>query len=117
MRWVVARPVSEVGMTPLRQRLVDDLRLRNYAASTVETYVGCVARFARHFGKSPEVLGADDIRAYQLHLLASKASWSKFNQTTCALRFLYHTTLNRPDLVAAIPYGKKPKSLPAVLST
>ncbi len=103
-------------MTPLRQRFVEDLRLRNYAASTVETYVGCVARFARHFGKSPEVLGAEEVRAYQLHLLAHKSSWSKFNQTTCALRFLYRHTLDRPDVVPLIPYGKKPKPLPAVLS-
>ena len=56
-------------MTPLRQRFIDDLRLRNYARRTIDTYVGQVACFARHFGRSPEVLGADDVRAYQLHLL------------------------------------------------
>jgi integrase/recombinase XerD len=103
-------------MTPLRQRFIDDLRLRNYARRTIDTYVGQVAHFARHFGRSPELLGADDIRAYQLHLLKRRVSWSTFNQTVCALRFLYRTTLGRPDELPFIPFGKRPKTLPSVLS-
>ena len=78
-------------MTPLRQRFLDDLRLRNYAKRTIDTYVGQVAAFARHFGRSPEQLGADDVRTYQLHLLQRRVSWSSFNQAVCALRFLYGT--------------------------
>jgi site-specific recombinase XerD len=97
--------------------MVEDLRLRNYSPRTVETYVAAVARFARHFGKSPEVLGPEDVRAYQLHLLEQcHASWSRFNQTVCALRFLYRVTLRRPEVVTMIPFGKRPKTLPAVLS-
>ena len=103
-------------MTPLRQRFVDDLRLRNYAPRTIEAYVAGVVRFARHFGRSPELLGPEDIRAFQLHLLERKVSWSQFNQTVCALRFLYGTTLGRPEQVPLIPYGKRPKTLPCVLS-
>jgi site-specific recombinase XerD len=103
-------------MTPLRQRLIHDLQLRNYSPRTVECYVAAVAHFARHFGCSPEHLDAEHTRQYQLHLLHQKASWSRFNQVVCALRFLYRVTLGRPDIVAMIPYGKKPKSLPAVLS-
>ena len=103
-------------MTPLRQRFVDDLRLRNYAARTIEAYVAGVAKFARHFGRSPELLGAEDIRAFQLHLVERKASWSQFNQAVCALRFLYGTTLGRPEQVPLIPFGKRPKPLPCVLS-
>ena len=76
-------------MTPLRQRLTDDLRLRNYAPRTVSTYVAAIARFARHFGRSPECLGPAEVRTYQLHLLHEHASWSRFNQVVCALRFLY----------------------------
>jgi integrase/recombinase XerD len=104
-------------VTPLRQRLVDDLRLRNYSPRTVETYVRAVARFARHFGRSPEVLGAAEVRAYQLHLLNhEQASWCRYNQTVCALRFLFRVSLGRAEVVAMIPYGKVPKKLPAVLS-
>jgi integrase/recombinase XerD len=103
-------------MTPLRQRLIHDLQLRNYSPRTVSCYVAAVAHFARHFGRSPEHLGAEHTRQYQLHLLAQRASWSRFNQAVCALRFLYRVTLQRPDTVPLIPYGKKPKALPAVLS-
>jgi site-specific recombinase XerD len=104
-------------MTPLRQRMLEDLRLRNYGARTVETYVAAVAQFARHFGKSPELLGPEDVRTYQLHLLEQRhASWSRFNQTVCALRFLYRVTLGRPEVVTMIPFGKRPKTLPSVLS-
>ena len=75
-------------MTPLRQRFIDDLRLRNYARRTIDTYVSQIAGFARHFGRSPQLLGADDVRAYQLYLLQRPVSWSTFNQAVCALRFL-----------------------------
>ena len=103
-------------MTRLRQRFIDDLRLRNYAKRTIDTYVGQVAAFARHFGRSPELLGADEVRAYQLHLLQRRVSWSSFNQAVCALRFLYRTTLGRPEELPFIPFGKRPKTLPSVLS-
>jgi site-specific recombinase XerD len=104
-------------MTPLRQRLLHDLQLRNYSPKTIACYVAAVARFAAHFGRSPDRLGPEHTRLYQLHLLAQKASWCRFNQAVCALRFFYGVTLQRPDVVVAIPYGKKPKPLPAVLST
>ena len=102
-------------MTPLRQRLIDDLRLRNYARRTIDTYVSQVAAFARHFGRSPELLGAEEVRAFQLHLLQRRVSWSTFNQAVCALRFLYRTTLGRPEQLPMIPFGKRPRTLPSVL--
>jgi len=103
-------------MTPLRQRFIDDLRLRNRSPRTIETYVLRVALFARHFGRSPELLGPQEIRAYQQHLLARHVSWSQFNQAVCALRFLYRVSLGRPELIPMIPFGKRPRTLPAVLS-
>lgn len=75
-------------MTPLRQRLLDDLRIRNYARRTIATYVAAVARFAQHFQQSPQQLHAPHVRHYQLHLLRQHASWSRFNQAVAALRFL-----------------------------
>jgi integrase/recombinase XerD len=103
-------------MTPLRQRFIDDLRLRNYSPRTIQTYVGRIVAFARHFGRSPELLGPEEVRVFQLHLLERKASWSSFNQAVCALRFLYGTTLGRPEQLPLIPYGKRPKALPSVLA-
>ena len=103
-------------MTPLRQRYIDDLRLRNKSPRTIETYVLRVALFARHFGRSPELLGPEEIRAYQQHLLARQVSWSQFNQAVCALRFLYQVTLGRADVIRHLPFAKRPRTLPVVLS-
>jgi site-specific recombinase XerD len=103
-------------MTPLRQRLIDDLRLRNYSPRTIDAYVAAVARLAKHFGRSPDLLDSEQIRSFQLHLLGQGVSWSQFNQTVCGLRFFYRVTLQRPNVVTMIPYGKKPKTLPCVLS-
>ena len=73
-------------MTPLRQRYLEDLQLRNYSVKTQQVYVECVSLFARHFARSPEQLGPDQIRAYQLYLIQEKqVSWSRFNQMVCAL--------------------------------
>jgi integrase/recombinase XerD len=107
---------GEVIMTPLRQRYVDDLRLRNKSPRTIETYVLRVAQFAKHFGRSPEKLGPEQLRAYQQHLLARQVSWSMFNQSVCALRFLYNVTLGRPHVITHLPFAKRPRLLPTVLS-
>lgn len=103
-------------MTPLRQRLIEDLRLRNYSPETVKAYVRYVAQFARHFGRSPALLTLEHARQYQLHLLEKKVSWSTYNQSVCALRFLYGTTLGRQEDIPRLPFGKKPKRIPVVLN-
>jgi integrase/recombinase XerD len=103
-------------MTPLRQRYVDDLRLRNKSPRTIETYVLRVAQFAKHFKCSPERLGGKQLRAYQQHLIARQVSWSMFNQSVCALRFLYNVTLGRTDVIKHLPFAKRPRTLPSVLS-
>lgn len=103
-------------MTPLRQRYVDDLRLRNMSPRTIETYVLRVAQFAKHFGRSPEELGPEQLRAYQQHLLGRQVSWSMFNQSVCALRFLYNVTLGQPHIIVHLPFAKRPRVLPIVLS-
>ena len=103
-------------MTPLRQRMIDDLRIRNYSRCTINNYIRLVARFAQHFGRSPERLGSEHVRDYQLHLLTNKTSWGVFNQTVAALRFFYRVTLKQNWPLERLPYGKKPKRLPCVLS-
>jgi integrase/recombinase XerD len=103
-------------MTPLRERMIDDLKLRNRSPRTIEAYVLMVARFAKFHGRSPEQLGPEAVREYQKHLLEAGTSWSGFNQTVCALKFLYRVTLKVAWPVEQIPYGRRPRSLPVVLS-
>lgn len=103
-------------MTPLRQRLIDELTRRNYSPRTIDAYVAGVARVAKHCNRAPDLLTSDDLRTFQLALIASKVSWSQFNQVTSALRFFYQHVLNRADLVPFVPYAKKPRTLPVVLS-
>ena len=104
-------------MTTLRQRMIDDLTVRNRSLRTIETYVAQVAHFARHFGRSPELLGPEEVRQYQLYLVNERhVSWSYFNQAVCALRFLYHHTLGRDWAVTHIPFPRQPRKLPVVLS-
>jgi integrase/recombinase XerD len=104
-------------MTPLRTRMNQDLRIRNYAPTTITTYIKRVAAFARFFGRSPEVLGPEEIRTYQVHLVEDReASWTVLNQTVCALRFLYRVTLRREWVIQHIPYARQEKKLPVILS-
>ena len=104
-------------MTPLRQRMIEDMRLRNYAPRTIKVYVERVAAFAKHFAKSPERLGAADVRAYLLFLVQEKhASWSYYDQALAALRFLYRTTLGKNWVLDDLVSPRKSKKLPVVLS-
>jgi site-specific recombinase XerD len=103
-------------VSPLRRRFIDDLRMRNKSPRTIETYVLRVVQFTRHFGKSPEQAEPAELRAYLQHLVTRKVSWSMFNQSVCALRFLYNVTLSRPHLIEHLPFPKRPRQLPAVLS-
>lgn len=104
-------------MTPLRQRMIEDMNLRNLASRTIDVYVDRVAKFARYFGKSPEQLGTADVRAYLLYLVHERhVSWSYYNQALCALRFLYNVTLGKEWILRSIVCPKGEKKLPVVLS-
>jgi integrase/recombinase XerD len=104
-------------MTPLRRRMIEDMELRNFSPRTIKVYVQRVATFAKHFGRSPERLGAAEIRAFLLFLVQEKrASWSYFNQALCALRFLYNVTLGKDWVLDGIACPKGQKKLPVVLS-
>jgi integrase/recombinase XerD len=103
--------------TPLRERMRSVLRARNYSARTEAIYIDAVAHFARHFGKSPDQLGAAQVTEYQIWLREHKqVSVSAYNQVVCALRFLYGQILDRPDEVQRIAYARKGRALPVVLS-
>ncbi len=104
-------------MTPLRLRMTQDMRLRNFAPGSVEVYVNCVARFARHFAKGPDLLGPEDVRAYLFHLIEQRhVSWSYYNLHLQALRFLFTVTLGRPATLEHVVCPRQPTRLPVVLS-
>jgi integrase/recombinase XerD len=104
-------------ISPLRRRMIDDMTVRNLSPATQRSYVHAVAKFARFFGRSPEKLDLEDVRAFQVHLVAGGMSWPALNQTVCALRFLYGVTLRQADLPDRIAYAREPQKLPVVLST
>lgn len=103
-------------MSPLRRRMIEDMTIRNLSPATQESYVNAVAKFSRHFGRSPDRLGAEEVRAYQVHLTSQGIAWASLNQTVCALRFFYEVTLKRSEVVKLIAYARAPRRLPVVLS-
>ncbi len=104
-------------MTELRRKMLEELQLRNYSPHTQRAYIRCVANFAKHFKATPDRLGPEHIREYQLLLVQrKKLSWALFNQTVCALRFFYHDILHRNWMIEHIPYPRHEQKLPVVLS-
>src|SRR5574337_1663716 len=105
------------AMTPLRQRMLEDMGIRNLAHNTQLSYLQQISAYARHFGRSPEALGPEDVRTYQVHLVeVRKLSPASVGIATSALRFLYQVTLKRDWAPEDIPMPKKPFRLPVILS-
>jgi integrase/recombinase XerD len=104
-------------VTRLRKLMLDELQRRNYAQNTVRSYIKAVEDFARYFGKPPERLGPEHIREYQVHLFRDrKLAASTVEGRAAALRFLFVKTLRRPYLPDQIPFPKRGRRLPIVLS-
>ncbi len=105
-------------MTSLRQRMIEDMQIRNLSVHTRTTYVLQVSLFARHFSKSPELLGPEEIRLYQVYLTnEKKLATGSILIAISALRFLYKVTLKKNwSFEEVIPAPKKPQRLPIVLS-
>lgn len=104
-------------MTSLRQRMIDDMRIRNLSLNTQKSYLLQVASFAKYFSQSPEDLGPDEVRDYQIYLINDKQlAPSSLCITVSALRFLYKVTLRKSWALDEIPAPKKPQTLPIILS-
>jgi site-specific recombinase XerD len=104
-------------MTPLRQRMIDAMVLRGFAARTQETYLSAVVQAAKHHHCSPALLSDEQVQAYLLYLLQERQrSRSTVNITSCALRFLVCEVLGQDQRRAQIPMGRNPQRLPEVLS-
>jgi site-specific recombinase XerD len=103
--------VSNMGASP------EELQRRNYSQTTTRTYLRAVAGFAKHFGKAPDQLGPDEIRRYQAHLIEERRIGVRTAANhTAALRFFFVKTLKRPYALEEVPYPKRPRRLPIVLS-
>lgn len=104
-------------MTPLRRRMLEDMRVRELTQNTQRAYIHQVEAFAAHFGRSPEQLGPEEVRAWQVHLVeVRKVSRSSLVQAVCALRFLYNVSLGREWPLRFIPFPRQPRRLPVVLA-
>jgi integrase/recombinase XerD len=107
----MTKPIS-----PLRQRMIDDMTIRNMSPNTKNIYIAAVARFSAYHQRSPDQLGLEDIRDYHLHLVSRNLKPTTINPIMGALRFFYGKTLGQKDIVDEIPYARRADSLPAVLS-
>jgi site-specific recombinase XerD len=101
----------------MTQRLAEDMKIRNLAARTIDAYTYHARRFADFIQKPLDRATVEDVRNFQLYLIEDKkVAYSSFNQAVCAIRFLYTHTIRVPWPVTMVPFGKRPKTLPTVLS-
>jgi integrase/recombinase XerD len=105
------RPVS-----PLRQRMIEDMRLRELAEKTQSGHIRWVREFTRFLGRAPDTVTAEDLRRYQFHLTVSGVSRISLNAAVTALRFFFEITLGRGELMAAMSHVRMARTLPVVLS-
>ncbi|HEX7550661.1 MAG TPA: site-specific integrase [Candidatus Methylomirabilis sp.] len=107
-----------MSTTPLRQRMLEDMQVRNLALNTQESYLRQITQFARHFHQPPDALGPEEIRTYQVYLTKERQlAPGSITIAVAALRFLYKITLQQTwSVIDLIPAPKKPQTLPIVLS-
>jgi site-specific recombinase XerD len=102
--------------TPLRQRMIDDMRMRKMAEHTREGYIRAVRKLAAFLGRSPDTATVEDLRRFQLHLVDSGTGPVTLNATITGLKFFFDITLGQPELMAKMQHVRVPRTLPVVLS-
>jgi integrase/recombinase XerD len=107
----IAKPIS-----PLRQRMLEDMRLRKLGEKTQSGYIRGVKNFTRYLGRAPDTATAEELRGYQLQLAEQGVSRTSINAAVTALRFFFDVTLGRAELVAKMSHVHQPRKLPQVLS-
>jgi integrase/recombinase XerD len=103
-------------ISPLRQRLIDDMTARRYGEKVQKAYVRHVRTFTAFLGRSPDTASSEDLRRYQLHLAQQQIGAPTINAAIAALRFFFTVTLERPDLVRPLRVVTEPRRAPVVLS-
>jgi site-specific recombinase XerD len=96
--------------------MIEDMTVRNLSPTTRASYIHNVKKFSQYFGRSPDCLGLEEVRAYQVHLVSERIAWATLNQVVSSLRFFFGVTLGRKDLPERIAYARRPKTLPVILS-
>jgi hypothetical protein len=107
---------SNQGTSVLRQRMIEDMRMRKLSPKTQATYIRSVRRFAAHLGRSPDTATVEELRAYQLHLVDQGTSPITLNATITGLKFFFDVTLDRGELMAKMKPVFVPRTVPVVLS-
>ena len=103
-------------ISPLRQRMIDDMRLRKLSPKTQTGYIRAVRRFAAFLGRAPDTANAEDLRRYQLHLVERGTSSGSLNATITGLKFFFETTLERPEVTTKMSHVYELRKLPVILS-
>ena len=106
--------MTEKAISPLRQRMIEDMRMRNFAYDTQREYIRAVKKLAAFLKRSPDTATADELRAFQLHLTET-ANPPVINATVTALRFFFKTTLDKPETTRHLVFVHEPRKLPRVL--
>jgi len=104
------------GITPLRQRMIDDMRMRKLAEKTQSGYIRVVRQFTAFLGRSPDTATVEDLRRYQLHLVDHGTSPVSLNAAITGLKFFFEVTLDQGELMAKMEPVRVPRTLPVVLS-
>jgi len=107
---------TTTGITPLRQRMMDDMRMRKLDAKTQTGYIRAVRRLTIFLGRSPDTATIEDLRRFQLYLVAQEVSPQTINATLTGLRFFFEVTLSRPEIMSKTHPVRVPSKLPVVLS-
>src|SRR5271165_527414 len=110
------RSFQMAQMSRLRRRMIEDMTIRNLSPATQQSYVHAVSKFSPYFGRSPDRLGLEDVRAFQVHLASKGVSGGSLNQAVCALRLFSGVTLGQETIPERIAYAREPRKLPTVLS-
>ncbi|WP_241559559.1 phage integrase N-terminal SAM-like domain-containing protein [Hydrogenophaga sp. NH-16] len=112
----VSTPTPSAAVSPLRQRMLEDMRMRQFAEHTQEGYIRAVRKLATFLGRSPHTATAEDLRRFQLHLVDTGTGPVTINATITGLKFFFDITLGRPELMLKMTHVAVPRKLPVILS-
>ena len=103
-------------ISPLRQRMLDDMRLRQFSPKTQSGYIRAVRHFTQYLGRSPDTATTEELRSYQLYLVDNGTSPASLNAAICGLKFFFGVTLDRPEAMAKMKPVHLPRKLPEIMS-